>query len=64
MLVVLSLATALVWIGTGAALASSIVIADVCHDPDNLIRNQTTDTTARGKGMIHVMHRYEHIMYI
>lgn len=52
MLVILSIATILVWLITGGVLGSAVMIADICHDPDALLMNYTTDTTARGRGLM------------
>lgn len=49
MLIILGVVTLLVWILTGGSLAVSIVLADVCVDPDTLIRNNTKDGLARGR---------------
>ena len=49
MLVILAICTVLVWIVAGGALGITIVISDICYDPDTVIRNFTTpDSTARG----------------
>ncbi|XP_019852251.1 PREDICTED: protein tweety homolog 2-like [Amphimedon queenslandica] len=42
-LVIISIFTILIWIAAGGALASTIVLSDVCIDPDGLIRNQTNN---------------------
>lgn len=49
MLIILGVVTLLVWMLTGGSLAVSIVLADICADPDTLIRNNTKDGLARGR---------------
>ena len=49
MLVFLSIITLLIWILTGGVLASTIVLSDICINPDGLIRNNTNnDPFAKG----------------
>ena len=49
MLVFLSIITLLIWILTGGVLASTIVLSDICINPDGLIRNNTNnDPIAKG----------------
>lgn len=49
MLVVLMVCTLLVWLVTGVGLGGTILISDICYDPDSLIRNFTTIEPARGE---------------
>ena len=55
-LVLISIFTILIWIATGGALASTIVLSDVCIDPDGLIRNQTNNEPfAKGTRIIKLL---------